>query len=252
MGVPAILAGGKGGAHAFVVAFGLLNTLNRITDTLLSVIMGFSWDQYGPRTLMVSMAVLTLLGLIALLPVKSELFTRPPKARTYDWVVRSRSSVLVGLGSIIGIIYYYFIYKFHGEVASLKPSSKILSPWGAVFTLIIFPFAFSILLTVIFLIILVGSTETRWLIAGLVSLIQIMLTAVVLTTLVEPLNELAREHGKKPILAPWIVFVFTFLIPPVGMGLIQWALNQAILITKEATAQPVIGAEMSGEVAEGT
>lgn len=239
LGIPAILAGGKGGAQAFVVAFGLLFVMARISDLFLPSTVGPLWDRFGSGTLAVGMVVLTLLGLIFLLPVKSELFSKPPKARVFQWMVKPRNPILVGLGSIIAPIYYYFVYKFHGEVASLRPSPKILSPMGALFTLLIFPFAFSAIWGILF-----GATFIEeiniylWLLVIAIALIPLMLMAVILTTLVEPLNELAETHGKRAILAPWIVFVLSVLLLPVAMGLIQWAINQSLLITEQASTQP--------------
>jgi MFS family permease len=252
LGVPAVLAGGKGGAQAFVVAFGLLFVMSRISDLFLPSAVGSLWDRYGSGTLAIGMVALTLLGLIFLLPVKSELFTKPPKARVFQWVVKPRNPVLVGLGSILAPIYYYFVYKFHGEVTSLRPSPKILSPMGALFTLLIFPFAFSAIWGI-----LLGATFIDeinvylWLLVIAILLIPLMLMAVILTTLVEPLNELAEAHGKKAILAPWVVFVLSVLLLPVAMGLIQWAINRSILITEQESTQPVAGNEVVGDVESG-
>lgn len=148
LGVPAILAGGRGGAQAFVIAFGLLFTFTRVSDSSLTLLVGSLWDHYGSSTLAAIMAVLAILGLLALLPANPELFTRPPRARTYSWAVGPRSPVLVALGSVITPIYYYLWYKFHGEVASLRPSSKVLSPWGAVFILLSVELACSVVLAV--------------------------------------------------------------------------------------------------------
>lgn len=236
LGVPAILAGGRGGAQAFVVAFGLLVTVTRVVEAPLVTLVGSLWDHYGSGVLAATVAILGILGVIALLPVSRELFTGPPKARTYDWVVKPRSPVLVGLGSVIGLIYYYFLFKFHGEVASLRPSSRILSPWGAVLLLFL-PTTFAALVGGI-LRATAGTGELAVLLVFYLVLIMpvIILLSVITTTLVEPLNELAAERGRQPLIAPWVVFVFSVLFMPVAMALIQRALNQSIAMAAQDAA----------------
>jgi MFS family permease len=233
LGIPAILAGGRGGAPAFVIAFGLLVTVTRVVEMPMTVLVGFLWDHFGPGLLTVSVVALGLLALLALLPVDAKLFSGSPRARTYQWAVKPRSPVLVGLGSVIGLIYYYLLYKIHGEVASLRPSPKTLSPWGAVILLFV-PATFSAALGFI-----IGATAGEsagllWVVLLVLALPSTLLLSVITTSLVEPLNELAAEQGQPRLIAPWVVFVFSVLFLPVAMALVQRALNQAISMARQA------------------
>ena len=195
LGVPAILANGFGGAQAFVVAFGMLFTISKLEAFFIPTGSAQLMDYAGYMWLAVGAFALALLGLLSLLPVKPVLFDEPPVVRRYNWIPRHRSPFLVALGSLFTPIYFYLIYKYHGEVASLRPSPRILSPWGAVgasFIPLLFP--------------------------------------VMMVTLIEPLNERAIEQGKRPLLAPWVIFVWSILFYPQAMALIQSALNQSLAV----------------------
>ena len=233
LSIPAILAGGLGGAQAFVIAFGLLYGVVNVEQMIFPVRLGILWDRFGSDTLYVSTTILALLGLLALLPVNPEMFTKPPQVRTCKRAVRPRNPVLVALGSLIMPYFYYLLYRFHGEVASLRPSPKILSPGGILFTLILFPLVFSALAGIMLGYDLDVPRDIMWLLIIYILLIPIMLFSVVMTTLIEPLNQLAEEHGRQHLIAPWVIFVFGILFPPVAMGLIQWTLNKSILMTEQ-------------------
>jgi MFS family permease len=236
LGIPAILAGGRGGAPAFVIAFGLLVAVTRVVEMPMTVLVGFLWDHFGPGLLTVSVAALGFLALLALLPVEATLFSGAPRARTYQWDVKPRSAVLVGLSSVIGFIYYYLLYKIHGEVVSLRPSAKLLSPWGAVIVLFV-PATVSAALGFIIGATAGGTGESAgllWVVLLVLALPTTLLLSVITTSLVEPLNELAAEQGQPRLIAPWVVLVFSVLFLPVAMALVQRALNQAISMARQA------------------
>ena len=238
LSIPAILVGGTGGAQAFIIAFGLYFAVVNVVSMISPITLGTLWDRFGSNIFIASTSLLAFLGLIALVPVNPDMFTKPPQLRTCNQAVRPRNPVLVSLGSLIIPYYFYFLYKFHGEIASLRPSPKIVSSRGLLFILVLFPLLFSalagLLLADTFEELRKDNIEILWLLVIYILQVPIMLFLVVMTSLVEPLIDLAVEHGTRPWVAPWVIFVFSIIFPPVAMGLIQWSLNKSILVIEQS------------------
>jgi hypothetical protein len=100
----------------------------------------------------------------------------------------SGSSAGMGLGGLL-----YWLYKVHGEIASVAPSRAILSPRGAV---------------------------------G-IGLLPLMVP-VIMTTVIDELNARRTGIGMRRLQPAWLVFLCSLLVFPVGAGLVQGAMNRFV------------------------
>jgi MFS family permease len=180
----------------------MLFTISRLGQTFSTPVATQLVGYFGYMWLAVGAFALMLLGILFLLPVNPVLFSEPPAVRRHNWIPKQRSPFLVALGSLFTPIYFYLIYKYHGEVASLRPSPRILSPWGAV-----------------------GASFIP------------LLPPVMMTTLIELLNERAIEQGKRPLQAPWVMFVWSVLFYPQAMAMIQSAINESIAVEQALSSK---------------
>jgi MFS family permease len=194
LSVPSILAGGRGGMGAFVVVFGLIVFFSRLGEMQNYVILGTLLDNFGHGTLPVIITTFIILGLIFLLPVKSSLFQAAPPERGYSLTPDDRHPLLVGILCFIPLYWLYWLYRAHGEVASIAPTRSILSPTGAVLACFFVP----------------------------------LLTPIVVVSLVDALNQPARELGKPVFKNSWIVFIGGLIFFPLAAGFVQYDLNKAL------------------------
>lgn len=206
--VPAILAGGRGGSEAFVVAFGLVFTFDALMRTVgplcISWVVELVVELSGTTRLAFALPVgLAGLGLLFLVPVRPALFNEPPPARGASLEPQERSPFVVALlcfVPVFGVIYMlYWIYRVHGEVAWLSPGRGILSPLAALLVFLFVP----------------------------------LMPVLVLTTLVLELNRRGAERSARAYASPVAVFVLALFFWPIAMAIIQAAMNTA---TKELTA----------------
>jgi MFS family permease len=191
--VPALIAGGRGGAEMFLVSFGIVSAMSTLGGTALAgALAGMLLPLKSDVHALILVGIPIVIGVLFLLPVKRELFNEPPPPRGYALTPTHRNPVAVGLLCLVPFYWLYWFYRAHGEVASLAPSRGLLSPRGAVLGAIFVP----------------------------------LLYLVTMTTLIEALNKGAAQQGKPPLRSPWVVFLWGFLLLPVGTALIQSAVNQ--------------------------
>lgn len=194
LGVPTILASGLGGAHTFVASFGVVLALSRAVAMWFPYLTGALFDRFGSFALAGITVGSIVVGLLFLIPVKPSLFDEPPPPRGRSLRPTRRNPVAVAfLSGLVPFYALYWLYRAHGEVASLAPSPALLSPWGGVA-------------------------------AGFVAPLMLMTNA----TLIDQLNRRASEQGMAPLRSPLAVFLWTLLFIPVGFGLVQSAINRSI------------------------
>jgi hypothetical protein len=200
LAIPAFLAGALGGIRSFVVAFGVIFTLSRLIQFFVPLLIINLINSMDMKIITLSMilAVLLLLATLLLLTINPALFHDPPPPRGRSLPTVHRDPVGVALLCLIPFYPLYWLYRSHGEVASLAPSRALLSPGGAV---------------------------------G-VSFIPFMIP-IMLTTLIDEMNGRAANLGIQRLRSPWAVFFWSMLVFPVGVALVQSAINQ--LMTRSET-----------------
>jgi hypothetical protein len=193
LAVPSVLAAGRGGAEAFVLAFGTIFLMSRIGALVAPTSVGQMVDISGFSALAVMLAVWLVIGLIFLLPVKAVLFEGAPGPRGHALAPAHRSPWAVALLCLVPFYWLYWLYRAHGEVATLAPSRAILSPRAAV----------------------------------LAGLFVAPLFPVIPASLADALNKGAAEQGRPALRRPWVVVVWSLLCYPVAFGLLQASMNRA-------------------------
>ena len=194
LGVPSILAGGRGGAEAFVLAFGVAFTFSRIGQMTAPAIVGGLLNTYGFTALATTVAAWLVLGLLFLLPVKSSLFQGALGQRGYSLTPTHREPLIVALLCLVPFYWLYWLYRAHGEVTSLAPSRSILSPRASV----------------------------------LASLLAPLLYPVIVTSLADALNKGAVGLGRPVYRRPWVTFLWAVLFLPAATALVQSDMNGAM------------------------
>jgi MFS family permease len=204
--VIALIAGSAGGAETFVVAFGVLFTIATAAQMFLPAWVA-EWlnpaalFSYWPASAMV---VLLLLAVVAALFLRRNLFRDPPPPRGYSFPPVGRSPVAAALLSAFVPFYIlYWLYRIHGETASVAPSRALLSPRAAV---------------------------------G-IAFVPLM-SPYMLTTVIDELNRDAARRGLPRLQSAGLIFFLSLFIAPVAIGLVQSALNQAASSFTNS-AQPV-------------
>jgi len=197
LAIPSILSGGRGGDKAFVISFGIVFVVTHIGEAFAPALMGALRNGLG-----IFIPVCMILGLIVLLPVKPSLFNAPPPQRIYPLVPTRRDPISVAILCLIPFYWLYWLYRAHGEVASIAPSRNILSP------------------------------QASW----LASTFAPLLYPVIANSLIDALNTRASELGKPSYSHSWVIFLWAFTFPPVAMALVQSDLNKAMVeLTSQAT-----------------
>jgi hypothetical protein len=194
LAVPSVLAAGRGGAEAFVIAFGTIYLLSRIAEVAFQSVMGQLVSAAGFGVLTGLLAAWLVIGLIFLLPVKASLFQGAPGPRGRALEPARRNPWVVGLLCFVPFYWLYWLYRAHGEVASLAPSRAILTPRAAV----------------------------------LAGLLTAPLFPVSLASLADALNAGAAARGLPALRRPWVVVFWSLLFYPVAYGLLQSSMNRAM------------------------
>lgn len=204
VGIAALLAGGRGSTESFAIAFGLLFGASELMRLLSSSLKGLIENRWGFSGIAAAGVVLLVLALIALAPIDRSLFAGTPPQRGKCIVPRRRNPALVAvLGAFLPFYFLYWLYKAHGEVASLIPSRALMSPRGAV-GLALLPF----------------------------------LVPVMMTTLTDQLNKRATGQGADKFSRPWVTFLWSMILFPVAMGLLQSRINTSASLQRQgASAQ---------------
>lgn len=194
LAIPSIVSGGRGGNKTFVISFGIVFLVTHIGELLAPVLGTFALatnlDKIG-----IYLSACMILGIIALLPVKSSLFNVPPPQRNYPIMPTYRNPISVAVLCLIPFYWFYWLYKAHGEVASIAPSRNILSP------------------------------QASWLASMLIPLAY----PIIITSLTDALNMRALELGKPSYRSSWVTFLSAFIFLPIALALVQSDLNKAIV-----------------------
>ncbi len=194
LGVPAIIAGGRGGVEGFLLAFGIMFTASTVAGTLYRLMPGLlNWLSVS-QFYIIAIGLPVVAGLVFLLPVNRALFSTEPPARGPAFPPEYRDPVGVAILMFVPLynIYHlpHWLYRAHGEAAFLSPSRSLLSPRAAIA-------------------------------AAFVPLLAPLAT----TMLVSHLDERPSTQGAKS--SAKAVFVWSLILLPVGMGLAQAAINRA-------------------------
>jgi hypothetical protein len=192
--VPAIIVGGRGSAESFVVSFGLISVIGIMAITMTEVLMGQYMGDEGRGQALIYTMVPVALGTVALLTAGNKLFIESPPDRGYAFTPVGRRPFEVALLFLVPFYAVYWLYRVHGEVASIAPSRQLLSPRGALWCTLFVPFV------------------------GLVALISIL----------DTLNNKRVESGKQILYTPGTIVLWVLLFPPVAGAKIQSALNQLL------------------------
>ena len=205
--VPAILAGGHGGKEAFLVAFGLMITYEKISSMSVITSFGALLTAFDMSIVLPALsAALGIAALIFILPTKPQYFDEPPSRHLRSLEPVYRDPVMVGFACLIPGFIYYWIYRFHGETNAVAPSSRNLNPAAAFWInfLISFMMPFS----------MVG--------------------------LVDSLNQRAEIQRQPRLKSPLAIFLLSLFLMPVTMGMVQAALNRFMETRSETTPPPML------------
>jgi len=194
--VPAVIVGGRGGAETFVLAFGVTVVLSRVGQMAAPYLMAELWDRFGASALGTTVALCLALALLSLLPVQRPLFSVPPPPRGAGLPPTRRSPGAVILACLIPFYWLYWLYRAHGEIASLAPTSAraILAPRAAVLSSLFVP----------------------------------LFTPLITTKLNDALNQHAVQTGQPPYRTSRAVFLSSLLFYPLAMAWVQSAMNQTV------------------------
>jgi hypothetical protein len=192
LAVPALIAGGRRGAEAFVVSFGIITTFGVVVGLLANMAVGASVRVWGPWWVAYVAAIAAVVGTLVVATVGSTLFAGPPPARGYALTPVARGPVAAALLTIVPFYGLYWLYRTHGEVAALAPSRNLLSPRAALWGSLFVPF----------------------------------LAFVAMASLVDALNAKRQDLGKPRLRSPVTVFLWSLFFAPVAVGLIQSGINR--------------------------
>lgn len=192
LAVPALLAGGRHGAEAFLVTFGIASTATVLAGVGANHLVGAHPEIFEALGL-ASLAIAPVAaGALLFASVPARLFAEPPPARGRTLPPVARRPVVAALLWFVPFYGLYWLYRLHGEVAAVAPSRALLSPRAAAFGSLFVPFL--------------------WLAA--------------MASLVDALNDVRRRRGEPPLRSAVTVFVWSLCFVPVAVGMVQSALNR--------------------------
>ncbi|AOF92244.1 MFS transporter [Sinorhizobium sp. RAC02] len=233
LAIAIFLAGGRPGKIDFGCALALMSTTILASGFApIGASLLYALDQGGLPLVLGFLACLTL-AVILLLPAGQLAFDEPPVARHKPLAPRRRPPLLVAiillfppililvtvlgvylsqasgfdvtyspvmllvsilvLGICIAAFIYlsYWVYRIHGELAGARPSRRLLTPLAAMFIAILVPLGLPILIM----------------------------------TLGDLLNDRARERGEGRLVSIAWLAVWSLILPPVAIAMIQNAAN---------------------------
>lgn len=207
--IPAVIAGGRGSSQTFFLGFAMLTLMNTAFYQAKIYFAQIAQTTVSPLVLI---AVLSVVGIIFLLPAKGSFFRLAPPPRGYALPPEIRDPLTTALKCLIPIynIYwlYYWVYRVHGETAWLAPARNLLSPRAAV-------------------------------VGGIFAPMMLFVSEI---QLADALNQRAAEEGRPPVISIWGVGIAAFFLNIVAIGMIQGALNRVAAMSAQS-APPVIPAE---------
>lgn len=197
--VPAIIAGGRGGVEAFMVAFAAVAMFAGIVKSAAPALAAiFLLNIPSPAAPLIFIGIPVTVGLIFLSRVDRGLFNEPPALRVSVSEPRKRTPLTVtwlGVIPLFGLFYgLRWLFRAHGDVIAIAPSPRLLSPRSAVVAAVLIPF----------------------------------LVPVMTTTLTDLLNNRAMERGLAPLQSPMAIFLWSLVFYPVALGLVQSAINRSL------------------------
>lgn len=201
--VPAIIAGGRCGAEAFLVAFGVVTTFGVIVGSQASHAFVACVDAWGFSHIVPIALTPVVVGAIILLTVRGELFTGEPPDRGYTLTPFKRKPIVVALLFLVPFYGLYWMYRAHGEVSAVAPLRTLLSPRGAVLGSIFVPF----------------------------------LPVVAMASLIDALNCQCQERGRPRLHSPVTIFLWACFFAPVAGAMIQSGINGLLTEHPERPAQ---------------
>ena len=233
LAIAIFLVGGRPGKIDFGCALALLST-TILTSAFapIGASLLYEFDQGGQPVVLSFLACL-MLAVVALLPTGQLTFDEPPRPRHKPLAPRRRSPLLIAiillfppilvlvtvlgvylsqangldvtyspvmllvsilvLGICIAAFIYlaYWVYRIHGELAGAEPSQRLLTPLAAMFIAILVPLGLPILIM----------------------------------SLGDLLNDRARNRGERPLVSIAWLAIWSLILPPVAIAMIQNAAN---------------------------
>jgi hypothetical protein len=203
LAVPAIIAGGRFGAEAFLVSFGVVSGFGVIVGSVANYAFGACVSAWGMGCMVYFAVIPVVIGALVLLTVRAELFTQQPPDRGYTLTPLAREPVTVALLFFVPFYFFYWLYRAHGEVAAVAPSRTLLSPRGAVLGAIFVPF----------------------------------LSLVAMASLIDALNRRCQEVGSPRLRSPVTIFLWAFFFTPVAGAMVQSGINRFLTEPPQQPAQ---------------
>ncbi|AZD86920.1 hypothetical protein C4K14_4098 [Pseudomonas chlororaphis subsp. aureofaciens] len=228
--VPSTIAGGTFSRASFGCAFALLSLLQMASNTYAGFGTLMLVNKYGGQSTAIAACAAMFLAAALLAPLRQQPFDTAPRPRHRPLSPIPREGMMVGFigalpgialvvfagvvstshmrGSsllilalivltlvVLGVVYStYWIYRIHGEVASLFPSQELFTPRGALWMYLLVPLGGPVLLLTI------GRT----------------------------LREAAAQTGASVQHSSTWFNVWCAILPPIAMGLIQKRLNEVV------------------------
>lgn len=190
--VPALVAGGRHGAEAFLVSFGTVSTVAVLFGVLANQAIGIYFVAVGAEGLAGMLLATIAAGAVLFATVGSTPFTQPPPVRERRLAPVRRRPVVTALLLFVPFYGLYWLYRIHGEVTTLAPSRKLLSPRGAAIGAVLVPF----------------------------------LVLVALASLMDALNEEQSRGGQARLRSPVTVYLWALFFMPVAVALVQSSVNR--------------------------
>jgi hypothetical protein len=217
IGIPVALVGARCGPKDFFVAYGTMLLLFLYCDTTVLSLSNIG----GLKVAMATLPVLALAALLLLASVPGTLFSDspPPRARVLEPV--RRGAVSVAFLTLVPFYVFYWLYRVHGETARLAPSRSLLTPGAAAgipLTLAIVPGILSLIARF--------SNNPNTEAQSMGGIVFLFILPVLLAALIDELNEAALSRGADRPGSTTATFIWTLVLPPVGVGLVQAALNR--------------------------
>ncbi len=201
--VPALLAQANRVAGAFVIVFGVLIAVERLSSGAFHQVTSGINLNVGAFGEYLTIFIILAVGIGFLIPVKRAVFTEKPPDRLYELTPKRRNPVgSFFLIAFIPLYVLYWLYRIHGEVLSLGHDRELLSPRASV-----------------------GIAFVP------------MMAPIMSTTLIETINRRRAEQDKPRLRSPVAVFIWTLLVMPVGFALVQSALNKACADRPQSSEQ---------------
>ena len=144
--IPSIIAGGRGGAEMFVVAFGIVTVFETISGVSLNAASSLLLSKISSVVFFLIFAIPIIFGMLFLIPVNSKLFYEIPPTRGISFSPQTRNPLIVALLCFVTFYYIYWLYKLHGEIRSFTESSKLLSSRAAAWSILFIPFLLPMML----------------------------------------------------------------------------------------------------------